>query len=679
MSEFRKRYLGELPQQMQANLATLEALNTQLRLNSDNQVRAVERRQALVAQLAEAESFPQALAAPGAPAAGPEPPAAPPRPAQAGADRGPHPLHRRAPDRDPAQGGDRRRRARPGRRQARGQARGGGRARSLLPASTCSACGSPSTPPSPSSRSSRPRTSASAAPSPPTRLAWRTRRSESRSSRTSRGTTIRPERTHQSLVKRYEEAQLAESMEQRQKGEQFRVLDPALPSTVTAAPNRLQLLMMALVLSVGLAAGVAILAEMLDTSFHSADDLRAFTTVPVLVSIPRIVTEADLRQRRLRFRLVGVGGAAGGGPGRRRLLLRRPRQRAACSHARPRSRLTQPRPWTSPSSACESRRSIRHPDPRFLHLTPAHQEALAQLLYGVQQHKGFILLTGEVGTGKTTLLHALLERLDDTAAVAFVTNSMLGFDGILEYMLEDLGIAKPGESSPVQRLFALQNFLIERGRTGQNTVLILDEAQDLDPRDSRADPAPLQLRDDEREDLADPPRRPARAPGQARSARAPPAQAAHRAPLPHPAPRARAGPRLHQDPAPGRRRARPRTLLPGGGRPDRRVQRRDPAPREHGLRSLPPVRLRRPGPPHRPRHRGAGDPLPGRRRGAAAEVGKPAPRVAHDAPALDRTGGVRGGSRARCPHARIRAWRAIDPVASSLADLARSARALLPL
>jgi len=121
------------------------------------------------------------------------------------------------------------------------------------------------------------------------------------------------------------------------------------------------------------------------------------------------------------------------------------------------------------------------PNPRFLHLTPAHREALAQLLYGVQQKKGFILLTGEVGTGKTTLLQALLERLDETTAVAFVTNSMLGFEGILEYMLEDLGIAKPGEASPAQRLFALQNFLVERQRAGQNTVLILDEAQDLDP------------------------------------------------------------------------------------------------------------------------------------------------------------------------------------------------------
>lgn len=121
------------------------------------------------------------------------------------------------------------------------------------------------------------------------------------------------------------------------------------------------------------------------------------------------------------------------------------------------------------------------PDPRFLHLTPAHKEALAQLLHGVQARKGFILLTGEVGTGKTTLLGALLRRLDERTAVAFITNSMLGFEGLLEYMLEDLGVTKAGESH-AQRLFALQNFLTERRRAGQDTVLIVDEAQDLDVR-----------------------------------------------------------------------------------------------------------------------------------------------------------------------------------------------------
>ena len=119
------------------------------------------------------------------------------------------------------------------------------------------------------------------------------------------------------------------------------------------------------------------------------------------------------------------------------------------------------------------------PDPRFLYLSPGHREGLAQLQYGVQEHKGFILLTGEVGTGKTTLLRTLLSRLDGNTASAFVFDTTLPFEGLLEYMLEDFGVAKPGESH-VQRLISLNNFLLERHRAGQNTVLILDEAQNLD-------------------------------------------------------------------------------------------------------------------------------------------------------------------------------------------------------
>ena len=119
------------------------------------------------------------------------------------------------------------------------------------------------------------------------------------------------------------------------------------------------------------------------------------------------------------------------------------------------------------------------PDPRFLYPSPGHREGLAHLLYGVRQHKGFILLTGEVGTGKTTLLRTLLSRLDGNTASAFVFDTTLPFEGLLEYILEDFGIAKPGESH-VQRLIALNNFLIERRRAGQNTVLVLDEAQNLD-------------------------------------------------------------------------------------------------------------------------------------------------------------------------------------------------------
>ena len=121
------------------------------------------------------------------------------------------------------------------------------------------------------------------------------------------------------------------------------------------------------------------------------------------------------------------------------------------------------------------------PDPDFLFMTPGHREALAQLLYAIQERKGFILLTAEVGMGKTTLLQALRNELDSTTAVAYVSNSMLPFQGILEYMLEEFEIEKPGESH-AQRLVALQTFLLERHRAGQNTVLILDEAQNLYPQ-----------------------------------------------------------------------------------------------------------------------------------------------------------------------------------------------------
>jgi len=121
------------------------------------------------------------------------------------------------------------------------------------------------------------------------------------------------------------------------------------------------------------------------------------------------------------------------------------------------------------------------PDPKFLYQTPSHREALAQLQYGVHERKGFIALTGEVGTGKTTLLQALRRRLDDNTAVAFIFKSTLPFDALVEYMLEEFRIAKP-MSTETQRLVALNSFLLERYQRGQNTVLILDEAQNLEPK-----------------------------------------------------------------------------------------------------------------------------------------------------------------------------------------------------
>lgn len=119
------------------------------------------------------------------------------------------------------------------------------------------------------------------------------------------------------------------------------------------------------------------------------------------------------------------------------------------------------------------------PDPRFLHLTPGHREALAHLVYGVQADMGFLVLTGEVGTGKTTLLRALLERLGQDVTVALVVNSGLTFDEIMEYVCQDLAIPD-ADGSRARRLFAFHRYLVERARAGGKVALILDEAHLLD-------------------------------------------------------------------------------------------------------------------------------------------------------------------------------------------------------
>ena len=111
---------------------------------------------------------------------------------------------------------------------------------------------------------------------------------------------------YQSLLKRDEEAKLAENLEQRQKGEQFRLLEPALPGKKPVEPKRGKLILMGLFVALGLAGGIVILTEQLHPSFHTASTLGAFTQVPVLVSLPRIVTMADTRRRRWWFGLAAL-------------------------------------------------------------------------------------------------------------------------------------------------------------------------------------------------------------------------------------------------------------------------------------------------------------------------------------------------------------------------------------
>lgn len=114
-----------------------------------------------------------------------------------------------------------------------------------------------------------------------------------------------------SLLKRYEDAQLAESMEQNRQGEQFRILDPAIPPNRPNAPNRIGLIVLGVLLAVGAAGATTMLAEHFDTSFHTFHDLRSFTKVPVLASIPLVANAAETA-RRARQRWVATAAIAVG-------------------------------------------------------------------------------------------------------------------------------------------------------------------------------------------------------------------------------------------------------------------------------------------------------------------------------------------------------------------------------
>jgi general secretion pathway protein A len=118
------------------------------------------------------------------------------------------------------------------------------------------------------------------------------------------------------------------------------------------------------------------------------------------------------------------------------------------------------------------------PDPQFLYLSESHRTAIESLLYGIQQKEGFMVLTGDVGTGKTTICRALLEKMNGKIKTAVIFNSFLTEGKLLESILLDFGFPTTGRTK-YDRIHALNQFLLQLLSRGENAVLIIDEAQNL--------------------------------------------------------------------------------------------------------------------------------------------------------------------------------------------------------
>jgi len=121
------------------------------------------------------------------------------------------------------------------------------------------------------------------------------------------------------------------------------------------------------------------------------------------------------------------------------------------------------------------------PDPRFLYFARHYREAYEHLLYGILHRRGFIELTAEVGSGKTTLCRAVLDSLDNSTETALIVNPPLTEPQLLRAILTDLGIHMHG-GTRMDHLDTLNQFLLDRNREGKNVALFIDEAQGLTPQ-----------------------------------------------------------------------------------------------------------------------------------------------------------------------------------------------------
>jgi general secretion pathway protein A len=118
------------------------------------------------------------------------------------------------------------------------------------------------------------------------------------------------------------------------------------------------------------------------------------------------------------------------------------------------------------------------PDPHFFFFSRQHEEAIESIVYGIKERKGFIALTGEIGTGKTTVCRTMLNRLEPNDEVAVILNPLVSVPGLIKAINRDFGMEITGESIEGQ-LEALNTFLLDKNRQGHNAVVLIDEAQNL--------------------------------------------------------------------------------------------------------------------------------------------------------------------------------------------------------
>ena len=257
-------------------------------------------------------------------------------------------------------------------------------------------------------------------------------------------------------------ADLTVNMNKQAQGEQMALLAPASVPDAPSFPNRW--LFAGGGLGLGLAMGLAfsLWLELRDKSIRTEADAEAALELPILAAVPWVGVAVEEH-----------------GSGKLKFWNRNksPDEHKDSGWSCKRERLG--------ATMYKEFYGLRanpfnvNPDPRYLFLTRHTEEALACLTYGIQSRKGFVLLTGEVGTGKTTLINKLLEWLRlQQVATAFVFNSRLNMPQFLDYMMADFGIPCDSKAKS-QILLRLYNWLLDRYRAGETAVLIVDEAQNL--------------------------------------------------------------------------------------------------------------------------------------------------------------------------------------------------------